>query len=516
MRVLQWYSPMTPLFFIIAIIAVGIGGIIGYVYRKAIATRSVESAESKAEQILNEAKQKQKEVLIEAKDKALQIIEDAKKEEQQRRREIEDARKRLETREEMFDKKLLEIEGKHKILEDKSKQLDDAKAHIQTIREEQIAKLEKIAGLSMEDAKQILMENAEHRTKDELAVRIRKLDQWSTSEIEMKAKAILSSAMERIASSHATETTTTVITLPSEEMKGRIIGKEGRNIKAIEQITGTEIIIDDTPNSILVSGFNPIRRHLAKRALDKLILDGRIHPGRIEEAVEEAKKDLAKDILRAGEEAAYEVGIAGLDKKLLQILGRLKYRTSYGQNVLQHSIEVALLSKLLAQELGADVTVCVKGGLLHDIGKAVDHEVQGAHSQLGYEILKKYGLPDPIARIAVTHHEDNVETLEDIIVKTADAVSGARPGARKDTYENYIQRLQELENVASSFAGVEKVYAIQAGREVRIFVKPEDMDDLEAVKLARDVASKIEEELKYPGEIRVTVIRETRVVEYAR
>ncbi|MBT6033972.1 MAG: ribonuclease Y, partial [Candidatus Jacksonbacteria bacterium] len=369
--------------------------------------------------------------------------------------------------------------------------------------------------LTMEEAKNVVFENTEERMKDELTARIRKLDQWSTSEIDEKAKTILSSAMERVSSSHATETTSTVVTLPNEEMKGRIIGKEGRNIKAIELVTGTEIIIDDTPDSILVSGFNPIRRQLAKRALDKLILDGRIHPARIEESVEEAKKDLAKEILRAGEESAYEVGVAGLDKKLLQILGRLKYRTSYGQNVLQHSVEVSLISKLLAQELGADVTVCTKGGLLHDIGKAVDHEIQGAHSQLGSEILKKYGLSDEIANICISHHE-NGGTLEDVIVRVADSISGARPGARKDTYENYVQRLQELENVAGQFEGIEKVFAIQAGREVRIFVKPENVNDLEAVKLARDVASKIEDELKYPGEIKVTVIRENRVVEYAR
>ena len=506
---------MEPLYGVFILLALGAGGVVGYIIRKSTAKRRTESAEVKAEAIVNDAKQKTKESLIEAKDKALQIIEEAKKDEQLRRNEIQDARKRLESREETFDKKLIGLEDQEKGLHDKEAQLAASKAKLQEIRDQQIVKLEKIAQLTMEEAKNVVFENTEERMKDELTARIRKLDQWSTSEIDEKAKTILSSAMERVSSSHATETTTTVVTLPNEEMKGRIIGKEGRNIKAIELVTGTEIIIDDTPDSILVSGFNPIRRQLAKRALDKLILDGRIHPARIEESVEEAKKDLAKEILRAGEESAYEVGVAGLDKKLLQILGRLKYRTSYGQNVLQHSVEVSLISKLLAQELGADVTVCTKGGLLHDIGKAVDHEIQGAHSQLGSEILKKYGLSDEIANICISHHE-NGGALEDVIVRVADSISGARPGARKDTYENYVQRLQELENVAGQFEGIEKVFAIQAGREVRIFVKPENVNDLEAVKLARDVASKIEDELKYPGEIKVTVIRENRVVEYAR
>lgn len=506
---------MEPVYGIFILVGVVVGGGIGYIIRKSLSKRRTESAEVKAANIVNDAKQKTKEALIEAKDKALQIIEEAKKDEKLRRNEIQEARKRLESREEMFDKKLLGLEDKEKAVAEKEVQLEASKEKLQVIRDEQIEKLEKIAQLTMEEAKGVVFENTEERMKDELTARIRKLDQWSTSEIEEKAKTILSSAMERVSSSHATETTTTVVTLPNEEMKGRIIGKEGRNIKAIEQVTGTEIIIDDTPDSILVSGFNPIRRQLAKRALDKLILDGRIHPARIEESVEEAKKDLAKEILRAGEESAYEVGVAGLDKKLLQILGRLKYRTSYGQNVLQHSVEVSLISKLLAQELGADVTVCTKGGLLHDIGKAVDHEIQGAHSQLGYEILKKYGLSEEIATICISHHE-NGGTLEDVIVRVADSISGARPGARKDTYENYVQRLQELENVAGQFEGIEKVFAIQAGREVRIFVKPETVNDLEAVKLARDVASKIEDELKYPGEIKVTVIRENRVVEYAR
>jgi ribonuclease Y len=322
--------------------------------------------------------------------------------------------------------------------------------------------------------------------------------------------------MERIASSQSVETTTTVVTLPSDDMKGRIIGKEGRNIKTIEQLTGVEVIVDETPGPIIVSGFNPIRRHVAKKALDHLISDGRIHPGRIEEAIDKAKKDISQDIKKAGEEAAYELGVVGLDPKLIQLLGRLKFRTSYGQSVLQHSKEVAWLSKMLAQELGANVVVATKGGLLHDIGKAVDHEIQGSHPEIGYDIMKKFGLPEEVSYLSIAHHEDSPKTLEGIICKVADAISGARPGARKDTYEQYLQRLEELEAVATGFEGVEKCYAIQAGREVRVFVKPEEIDDYAATKLARNIADKIEQELKYPGEIKVNVIRETRMVEYAR
>jgi ribonuclease Y len=299
-------------------------------------------------------------------------------------------------------------------------------------------------------------------------------------------------------------------------MKGRIIGREGRNIRTIERLTGTEIIVDDTPQAITVSGFSPIRRHLAKKALEKLILDGRIHPVKIEEAINNAKKELAQEIKEAGEGTLYELGITGIDPKLVQILGRLKYRTSYGQNILQHSIEIANLSVLLAQELGADVNIAKKGGLFHDIGKAVDHEVQGTHPEIGYDILKKFGMSEEIAYIARGHHEDTPKTLEAVIVKVADAISGARPGARKDTYEQYLQRLAELEKVATNFAGVEKAYAIQAGREIRVFVMPDQLDDLASLKTAKEIAKKIEAELKYPGEIKVTVIRETRIIEYAR
>ncbi|MBU1033292.1 ribonuclease Y, partial [Patescibacteria group bacterium] len=348
--------------------------------------------------------------------------------------------------------------------------------------------------------------------------RIRKLEEMESDEIDRKAKNIMAVAIQRLASSHVAETTTTNVELPSDEMKGRIIGREGRNIKTLETLTGCELIVDDTPGMITISGFSPIRRHVCKRALDKLIVDGRIHPGRIEEAVDEAKRDLALDIKKAGEDALFQMGIsmAGIDPKLVQILGRLKYRTSHGQSQLLHSMEVANLAALMAEQLGADVTVCKKGGLFHDIGKAVDHDMQGGHPELGYQILKKFGFSEDICYQSLGHHEDKPKTLEAVIVKSADAISGARPGARKDSLEQYVKRLEELEKVALSFEGVEKVYAIQAGREIRVFVNPKEINDMTAIELARNVAQKIEQELKYPGEIRITLIRETRVIEYAK
>jgi len=501
---------------IIFIAGLAMGGFAGYYFRKLFAARQVDSAERKAENLINEAKNKQKEVLLEARDKALKILDEGKKETEERRREVQYIRERLEKREATFDKKLLELENKHQELYDKAGKIESLKEEIKKIKVEQLEKLEKIAGFSKDEAKKILLENIEEKIKEELVVRVKKLEAQSSEELERQAKNIISSVIQRCASSHAAEITTTVVHLPSDEMKGRVIGREGRNIKTIEQLTGVEIIVDDTPEAIVVSGFSPIRRHLAKKALDKLMADGRIHPGRIEEAVEEAKKELALDIKKSGEDAAREVGIAGLDPKLVQVLGRLKYRTSYGQNQLLHALEVAHLSGLLAEELGADAAIAKKGGLLHDIGKAVDHEVQGGHPEIGYDILKKFGLPEEIAYIALGHHEDSPKTLEAIIVKVADAISGARPGARKNTFENYLQRLNELEGVATSFEGIDKAYAIQAGREIRVFVTPEEVDDWQATKLARDIAEKIETELKYPGEIKVNVIREKRVIEYAR
>ena len=492
------------------------GVALGYYLRKLWAIRRRDIIESRIESLINEAKAKEKEILLEANDKALKLIEEAKIEERKRQADLRATQQRLEKREGLFDQKILEIESKKQEIVEKVAKIEQVKAEIAKIKEEQLARLEQISQLNQEEAKRLLFENIERRSKDDLAARIRKLNEQSAEEIDRQAKKLLSMAIQRCASSHAAEITTSTVDLPSDEMKGRIIGREGRNIKAIELMTGVEIIVDDTPQAITLSGFSAIRRQVAKLALIKLIADGRIHPGRIEEAIEQAKKELATDLKKAGEDALYEVGITGIHPKLVSILGRLKYRTSYGQNILHHSVEVAYLAGLIAEELGADVALAKKGGLFHDIGKAVDHEVQGSHPEIGYNILKKFNVGEDVAQIAKTHHDDMPSLLECVIVKVADAISGARPGARKDTYEKYVQRLEELEQLASSFPGVEKTYAIQAGREVRVFVVPQEVDDLGAYKLASEIARRIEQELKYPGEIRVNVIRETRVIEYAR
>jgi len=488
----------------------------GYLTRKQWVKNRKGTIEQKIEKLIAEARAKQKEILLSAQEKSLKVLEEAKNDARQNKKELEVAKQRLEKRESLFDQKLLDLENKKQELVEKVERVNRIKAEVTKIKEEQFAKLEKIANLTKAEAEKILLDNTEKAIADNLVHRINKLEQEASEDLEKKAKEILSAVIERCASSHAQENTSSVVDLPNDEMKGRIIGREGRNIKTIEQLTGVEIIIDDTPQAITLSSFSPIRRQVAKRTLEKLIFDGRIHPARIEETIKEAKKEVAIDIKKAGENAVYEVGVAGLDPKLVQILGRLKYRTSYGQNILNHSMEVAHLSALLAEELGADVSVAKKAGLLHDIGKAVDHEVQGTHPEIGRDICKKFNINEEIIKPVMEHHNDKPSTLEGVIVKVADAISGARPGARKDSYENYLQRLEELENIAVGFEGVDKAYAIQAGREVRVFVTPEQIDDLGAVKMAQDIASKIESELKYPNEIKVNVIREKRVVEFAR
>ncbi len=507
------------------VIGILIGVIAGFVAAKIIATSKgkklqtlIDDAEQRAKKIVAEAEAKQQDVLIKAKDKAVKILEEARIEEKRAAEELKTERAALTERENTFGGKLLELEDSRKAVETQKVSLVEEAARIEEMKKEETARLEEVAGLKREEALDRLTRLVEEQHQDTLISRVRKLEQEESEDIDRKAKNILAVAIQRLASSQVVETTTTHVELPSDEMKGRIIGREGRNIKAIETLTGCELIVDDTPGMITISGFSPIRRHVAKRALDKLIVDGRIHPGRIEEAVEEAKKDLAIDIKKAGEDALFQLGIsmAGIDPKLIQILGRLKYRTSHGQNQLQHSMEVSNLATLLAEQLGADVTVCKKGGLFHDIGKAVDHDVQGGHPELGYQIMKKFGFSEEICYQSLGHHEDKPKTIEAVIVKAADAISGARPGARKDSLELYIKRLEELEAVATSFEGVEKVYAIQAGREIRVFVNPKALDDFAASKLARDIALKIEQELKYPGEVRVTLIRETRIIEYAR
>ncbi len=512
-----------------AVVGLAVGVFVGYALRKARAKKTTDDAEARAEKMLAEAKIKQQQIiqetksseqdsLIRAKEKALKIIDEAKHEEQSRRRDIQDQQRRIEKRENMFDEKLMEFEDKKTRLEERTKEAEAIKDQLNQLKDEQLLKLQEVAGMDTDQAKDLLLKQVENDAHDSLMSRLRKIEKESEEELEKKSRQVLSLALTRFASSVSTDTTTTKVTLPNDEMKGRVIGKEGRNIKAIEMLTGTEVIVDDTPEQITISGFSPIRRQVAKRALDELIKDGRIHPARIEECIMNAKKSIAKDLRKAGEDALYQLGIpvSSIDPKLISILGRMKYRTSYGQNALQHSIEVGIISGMIADELGADSAGARKGGLFHDIGKAVDHDMQGAHPEIGYNILKKFGFPEELCYQSIAHHEDRPRTIEGSIVKAADAISGARPGARKQSLEQFIQRMEELERTASSFEGVEKAYAIQAGREVRVFINPEHINDLEAYRLAKDIANKVEAELSYPGEVKVMIIRETRVIEYAR
>jgi ribonuclease Y len=467
--------------------------------------------------MLEEAEKKSQEINLEAKNKAIEILEEAKKKERDRENQISRSEQRLEKREEVIDQKMAELERGKNILEQRAEEIRKIKKEVEESRKKELSRLEKIAGLSKEQAKKVLLQLTEEENRDLVSQRMAKIEKEGQEELEKKAKSIMTQAIQKYAGSHAAEISTTTVSLPSDDVKGRIIGREGRNIKTLEKLTGVEIIVDDTPEAVVISGFDPIRRETARIALEKLMGDGRIHPTRIEEAVEFAKKELDNKIKEAGETAIYDTGILGIDAKLTYILGRLRYRTSYGQNVLIHSLEVAHLSGALAAELGADVAVAKKAGLLHDIGKAIDHEVKGTHVEIGIKILEKFKIPKEVIDAVKSHHEDYpFATQESYIVAAADAISASRPGARKDTLENYLKRLEELEGVANSFPEVEKTYAIQAGREIRVFVKPEKLDDLGSMKLARQIADKIEQDLKYPGEIKVNVLRETRAIEFAR
>jgi ribonuclease Y len=508
---------MNSLIWVILVIAgTGAGVGVGYVLRKKLAQAQANSIEAKAEKILAEAKTQQQEIILQGKEKAAQVLEEAKKEEKQIRQDLHNAQERLERRETLFDQKILEIENDKKKLQEKADQIQQIKVNIEKLHEQGVLKLQTISNLTKDEAKEELLRRVEEDSKTDLMSRVLKLDKESNEVYEEKARNLIADAVQRCASSHAAEITSTTVQLTSEDMKGRIIGKEGRNIKTLEKLTGCELIIDDTPDAILVSGFSPIRRQIAKLALEKLMADGRIQPARIEEFVEKAKQDLAIDIKKAGEEALYKMGITGIDPKLVSIVGRLKYRTSYGQNIINHSMETGYLAGMIASELGLDAAKAKKCGFFHDIGKAVDQETQGSHPEIGHLILKKFNMDEDICQAALTHHQDKPYNIYSSIAKAADAISGARVGARKDSYEQFVARLEELENTAKSFPGIDKVYAIQAGREIRVFVKPNEVDDYSAFQLAKDISRKIEQELQYPGEIRVTIIRETRVVEYAK
>ncbi|MEK7598694.1 MAG: ribonuclease Y [Patescibacteria group bacterium] len=502
---------------VVGILGLAFGALFGYYTRQTIAKKQLTTAEGKASKMLEEAGKEAQEVVLESKNKAVNILEEAKKKEQERESQIMRHEERLDKKEELLDKKTEELERGREIIIKKADEIRQLRKEAEETRKQELKRLEKIAGFSKEEAKKVLLQLTEEESRDLLAKKIKALETTGQEDLEKKAKDIMTQAIQKYASSHSADVTTSTVNIASDEIKGRIIGREGRNIKALERLTGIEIIVDDTPEAIVISGFDPIRREIAKIAIEKLVADGRIHPTRIEEAVEFAKSEINNKIKEAGEAAAYDVGVAGLDPKLVHILGRLRYRTSYGQNALLHSLEVAHLSGALAAELGADVNIAKKAGLLHDIGKAVDHEVQGTHVEIGIKILQKFKMDDAIIDAMKPHHEDYpFDSRESMIIAAADAISASRPGARKDTLEKYLKRLGELENVANSFEEVEKTYAIQAGREIRVFVKPEKIDDLGAIKLARAIADKIEKELKYPGEIKVNVIRETRAVEFAK
>jgi len=501
---------------ILGIIGVGLGGVIGYLIRKQQAQTQTNSAEALAEKRIVEAKNKEQEILLQAKEKAIKVIDDAKKDEEDRRKELRQLQQRMEQRENIFDQKLLDFENQKTKLQDKIEQIKSIKQKIEDKHIEITDKLVEIAGFSADEAKEVLFKRIEEEEQEALMNRVLKIEKEEDEVYQDKARELIINAMQRTASNHSQETTASSVVLPSDEMKGRIIGKEGRNIKTLEKLTGCELIIDETPEMILVSSFSPIRRRICTLALEKLIRDGRIQPAKIEEYVEEAKHELAIDIKKAGDEALHEMKIIGVDPKLTSIVGRLKYRTSYGQNVLQHCLEVGHVSGIIATELGMDSVLARRAGFFHDIGKAVDQETEGAHTQIGYTILKKFNVDEDTAQVALTHHETNAPLLLTKIVMTADAISASRIGARRDSYEQYVARLNQLEKTASSFPGIEKVYAIQAGREVRVFVTPDEIDDYAAYNLAKDIARKIEGELQYPGEIKVNVIREKRVIEYAR
>lgn len=507
---------MTPLI-LWAIVGVAVGGAGGWVARNIKAKTDTATAEAQAKKVIEDAKAEAKEAILAAKDEAIKITEVAKKEEKERRSELLELEKRLATKEETIDKKLNDIDAKRDAIEKDKEEIEKTRTYLREIRDKQEKNLEKIAKLSKEEAQKKLLQMVEKDYKKDVVDYIRKVKESAKEEADKEAREIVATAIMRLSSEQTAETTVTAITLPNDEMKGRIIGREGRNIQAIEKLTGCDIIVDDTPETIVISGFDPVRRQVAKLAIERMLADGRIHPSRIEEAVEKAQADIDKIVKEAGERAAYETGVAGLPPELMKVLGRLKFRTSYAQNVLEHSIETANLAAMIAAEIGADVNIAKKAGLLHDIGKAIDQEMQGSHAVISRDICKKFGLPEEILHAVEAHHEDvEPKTVEAMIVLACDAISASRPGARRDSLENYIKRLTELEAIAASFPGVEKTFAIQAGREVRVLVLPEEIDDLGAEKLAKEVARKIESDLKYPGQIKVNVIRETRAVEYAK
>lgn len=493
----------------------------GYIVRKKLAEAKIASAEEAAKKLIadaiRDADSKKRETILEAKEEIHRLRTELDNEIKERRQEQQRVDKRLGQKEESLDRKIEAVEKKEESLRQQQGDLTESERRLKELQQKQLLELERLSGLSQEEARELMLQNIKRETLHEAAQLVKEIEAQTKQEAEKKAREIISQSIQRYAADHVAESTVSVVSLPNDEMKGRIIGREGRNIRALETLTGIDLIIDDTPEAVIVSGFDPVRREVARISLEKLIADGRIHPGRIEEMVTRAQKEVEAQIKEMGEQATFDSGIHGLHPELIKLLGRLNYRTSYGQNVLKHSLEVCHLAGIMAAELGADVRLAKRAGLLHDIGKAIDHEVEGPHVTIGADVAKKYRESPAVIHAIAAHHGDiESETVEAVLVQAADAISAARPGARRETLENYIKRLEKLEEIADSFQGVDKSYAIQAGREVRIIVKPERIDDIVASQMARDIVKRIEGEMEYPGQIKVTVIRETRAVEYAR
>ncbi len=511
-------TAITLLYFVL-IAAVAFGA--GYFMRKSLAEAKIQSAEEAAQRILQdaerEAEARQREVMLEAKEEAHKLRSELERENRDRRHELQQVERRLLQKEESLDRRSENVDKKEVLLEKERRELAEARESIEQLLSEQQAELQRISELSVEEAKELLFRQVEEAVRHETAMLIKEIETQAKEEADKRSREVLSLAIQRCAADHVAESTVSVVNLPNDEMKGRIIGREGRNIRTLETLTGIDLIIDDTPEAVILSGFDPIRREIARIALEKLVSDGRIHPARIEEMVEKAQREVEAVIREEGEQATFEARVHGLHPEVVKLLGRLRFRTSYGQNVLKHSVEVAHLAAMMAAELGADEKLARRAGLLHDIGKAVDHEIEGTHVQIGVDLLRRYRESPEVIHAMQCHHGDcEPESVEAVLVAAADSISAARPGARRETLESYIKRLERLESIADSFEGVEKAYAIQAGREIRIMVKPERVDDAEAIWIAREIVKRIENELEYPGQIKVTVIRETRAVEYAK
>ena len=503
------------------LLGIAVGIITGYFVRKNIYESKIGQANSEADRIIKQAeddsKRIHKEKLLEAQEEIHKLRTESERENKERRSDLQKFERRVIQKEEILDKKLQNLEQKETSLGDKLKNVAKKEEEIEAIKTQQLEKLESISGITSDKAKEIILTNAERDVRREMSIMIKEIESQAKEEAEKKSREIIGYAIQKCAADHVAETTVTVVNLPNDEMKGRIIGREGRNIRTLETLTGIDLIIDDTPEAVILSGFDPIRREVARIALEKLIADGRIHPARIEEMVDKARKEVENIIKEYGEQAAFETGVHGLHPELVKLLGRLNYRTSYGQNVLKHSIEVAHIAGIMAAEIGADIRLAKRAGLLHDIGKAVDHEMEGTHVEIGMDLLKRYKESKEVIHAMSTHHGDyEPQTIEAVLVTAADAISAARPGARRETLEAYIRRLEKLEEIANSYEGVDKSFAIQAGREIRIMVKPENVSDEDIHLLARDMTKRIEDELEYPGQIKVSIIRETRAIEYAK